>query len=180
MADLTFNTPEKQTIDRAMQILYLNTAEKATAAQTPKWSPIGKRVEDSSAEYDWQKDSKKDILNNTYTTMKDPIITQSFDPWELSNGDEAQLAIWNMAVKDHDAQALANLDILVVHLYAGTAGSAVFAERYDGAAIEVSSLGGAGGGNIAMPITVTYGGKRTVGTAAVSDGTVTFKPDVQA
>ena len=40
--------------------------------------------------------------------------------------------------------------------------------------VKPSSLGGEGGGNIGMPIDVTYGGKRTTGTAAVSDGTVTF------
>ena len=51
MADLTFNTTAGQTVDRALLVLYLNTGESGT----PKWSPVGKRVEDSSAEYDWSK-----------------------------------------------------------------------------------------------------------------------------
>mgnify|MGYP003328714573 CR=1 FL=1 len=170
MADLTFNTAAGQTIARGMLVLYLNTGEK----ETPIWSPVGKRVEDSSAEYDWQRESKKDILDNTFTTMKKPIVTQTFDPWDLANGDNAQLDIWNKAVKDQDAQALCAMDMMVVHAYAGTANTAVFAERYDGCSVEVTGLGGEGGGNVAMPVTVTFGGERTVGTASISGGTVTF------
>lgn len=171
MADMTFVTAENQTVGRNLLILYLNTGTN----DAPEWNPIGKRVEDSSMELDWQRETKKDILNNTYSTMKDPIITQSFDPWELSNGDKAQLSIWNKAIRDHDAAALANMDMLVVHLYAG-AQDAVFAERYDSSAVETTGLGGAGGGSIGMPITVTFGGTRTVGTAKIADGTVAFTP----
>ena len=37
---------------------------------------------------------------------------------------------------------------------------------------------GPGGGNLSMPLSVTYGGQRTTGTAAVSSaGVVTFTPD---
>ena len=172
MDNMNFITAENQTVGRALLVLYLNTGAK----EAPTWSPIGKRVEDSSMELDWQRESKKDILNNTYSTMKDPIITQSFDPWELSNGDVAQLAIWNKAIRDHDAQALASMDMLVVHLYAG-AKDAAFAERYDACAVETTGLGGAGGGNIGMPITVTFGGTRQKGTAKVENGEVSFTPD---
>lgn len=172
MADMTFNTTENQTIGRALLILYLNTG----TTSAPVWSPVGKRVEDSSMELDWQRESKKDILDNTYSTMKDPIITQSFDPWELANGDAAQLSIWNKAIREHDAQALCSMDMMVAHLYAGTT-NAAFAERYTACAVEVTGLGGAGGGNIGMPISVTFGGTRTTGTANVADGTVTFSAD---
>lgn len=169
MDEMTFTTAENQAVGRNLLILYLNTGTN----DAPVWSPVGKRVEDSSMELDWQRETKKDIFGSTYSSMKDPIITQSFDPWELSNGDKAQLSIWNKAIRDHDAAALASMDMLVVHLYAG-AQDAVFAERYDGSAVETTGLGGAGGGNIGMPITVTFGGTRSVGTAKVADGVVTF------
>ena len=171
MAELTFNTPAGQTVDRALMILLLNTA----TTESPVWSPVGKRVEDSSAEYDWGEESKKDIFGNTYTNLKKPTVTQSFDPCELDSGDVAQLKIWNAAIKDQDTQALASMDMLIVHLYAGEAGAA-FAERYSSCAVKPTGLGGAGGGNIGMPIDVTFGGTRTVGTAEVKDGTVTFTP----
>lgn len=173
MADMTFLTDSGATIERKMMIAYLNTGE----ASTPVWSAIGKRVEDSSVEYDWQDESKNDILGNTYSTMKTPIMTQTFDPCELDAGDAAQLKIWNLAIKDQDAQALANLDMLLVHLYAGTADTAAFAERYSSCAVDPTSLGGEGGGSVGMPIEVTFGGTRTTGTASVSGGTVTFTAD---
>lgn len=172
MADYTFNTTPGQTVARELLIAYLNTGTNSE----PTWSPIGKRVEDSSAEYDWSDETKQDILGSTWGTMKKPIITQTFDPCELDAGDEAQKKIWDLAVVKQDAQALANMDMLIVHLYAGTANTAVFAERYESCMVKPSSLGGEGGGNIGMPIDVTYGGKRTIGTASVSGGTVTFTP----
>ena len=173
MADYEFNTTEGQTIDRALLIAYLNTG---TSSSSPTWSPIGKRVEDSSQEFDWSEETKQDILGSTYTTMKKPVITQTFDPCELDAGDEAQKKIWNLAIVKQDNNALTNMDMLIVHLYAGAANTAVFAELYESCMIKPTGLGGEGGGSIGMPIDVTYGGKRTIGTASVSAGTVTFTP----
>ena len=170
MADLTFNTTAGLTIARELMIAYLNTGTYAV----PVWSAIGKRVEDSSAEYDWSDESLNDILGATYTTLKKPTITQSFEPCDLDGGDTAQLKIWNTAVKDQDVQALANMDCLIVHLYAGTADTAMFAERYPASAVRPSSIGGEGGGNIGMPLDITYGGTREVGTAGIAGGVVTF------
>lgn len=107
-----------------------------------------------------------------------PIITQSFDPCDLDAGDAALKKIWDLAIKQQNAAALANQDVLIVHHYAGTAKTAVFAERYDASMVKPSSLGGEGGGSVGMPIDVTLGGNRTTGTAAVgSNGAITFTPD---
>lgn len=173
MADITFNTTEGQTIARELLVAYLNTG----TTSSPKWSPIGKRVEDSSEEMDWSEETRNDILGQTYTTLKKPTITQSFDPCELDASDAALVKLWNLAIKDQNAQALANQEMLIVHLYAGTATTSTFAERYSSCAVKPSGLGGEGGGNIGMPIDVTYGGTRTTGTASVTGGTVTFTAD---
>lgn len=168
MADYAFNTTPGQTIARELLIAYLNTGDH----DTPIWSPIGKRVTDSSAEYDWGEETSQDILGSNWTTMKKPVITQSFDPWELDGGDEAQKKIWNLAVVQQNAQALTSQDMLIVHHYAN------FAERYESCMVKPTGLGGEGGGNIGMPIDVTYGGTRTVGTITVAaDGAVTFTPE---
>lgn len=165
MADYAFTTTENQTIARELLLLYLNTG----TATAPVWSLIGHRVEDSSMELDWQRESVKDIIGNTRNTMKKPIITQSFEPWDLTNGDAAQKKVWDLAFVQQDAQALCNMDLLLVHRYAN------FAERNNASSVEVTGLGGAGGGNVGMPITVTFGGTRTIGSVAyATDGTVTF------
>lgn len=166
MPEITFNTTEGHEIDRDLLILCLNVGTKLV----PEWAPIGCGVEDSSAEYDWQRESKKDIIGHTHNSMKKPIITQTFDPWPLRNGDKAQKWVWDKAVHDQDAHALSNADCLLIHKYAGTKNTAMFAERYEGTAIEMTGLGGEGGGSLGMPITATYGGERTVGTASITEG----------
>ena len=169
MADLTFVTPEGQTIDRELLIAYLNTGSK----ESPTWSAIGKRVEDSSEEMDWGQESKQDILGNTFTTMKKPVISQTFDPIPMDSGDAAAVKMWNLAVKDHDAQALANQDMMIGHFYA-TSGEAKFAERYDSCAIAVTGIGGDGGGTLNITSEITYGGNRTLGTITKDTSGVTF------
>lgn len=82
--------------------------------------------------------------------------------------------MWDLAVREQDPQALCNMDLLLVHLYAGATASP-FAERYPASMVKPTGLGGPGGGSIEMPIDVTFGGKREKGTASVSaDGTVSF------
>ena len=170
MADLAFKTKEGQTVDRALLILYLNIG----TADEPEWAQVGKRVEESSANYDWGEETKTDILGDTYTSLKKPTITQSFEPCALDSGDKAQLKIWNAAIKDQDVQALSSMDMMIAHLYAGSTDTEAFAERYNACCVKPTGLGGSGGGNIGMPIDVTYGGTRTTGTAKVADGVVTF------
>ena len=95
----------------------------------------------------------------------------------MDGADKAQQKIWNLAIKENNVNALLNQDMLIVHLYAGTANTAVFAERYSACSVLPTGLGGEGGGSIGMPIEVTYGGTRTTGTASISGATVTFKAD---
>lgn len=170
MESLTFNTKENQTIERKLLVCCLNTG----TADGPVWSPVGKRVEDSSAEYDWGEESVTDILGDTYTSMSAPKITQSFDPYQLDGADRAQLKIWNDAIRNQDTGAMCNNDMLILHMYAGTKDTAFFAERYAACAVKPTSLGGAS--KLAMPIEVVYGGQRTIGTAAVKEGAITFTP----
>lgn len=171
MADLTFNTTAGQVIERELLIVYLNTGTTAT----PVWSPLGKRVEDSSSGYEWDSSTIRDILGSTYGQLRKPILSQSFEPGDLDGGDAAQVHLWNLAVKDQDIAKLAAQDVLVVHFYAGETATP-FAERYPSSLVEVSGLGGPGGGNIQMPINITFGGERETGTATrnAETGVVTF------
>lgn len=175
MADITFNTASGETIARELLVAYLNTG----TSEAPVWSPVGKRVEDSSIELDWSVETITDIFGDTYSTGQKATKTQTFDPYKLDGGDAALVKIWNLAVKENNVTALLNQDMLIAHLYAGAEGQN-FAERYHACAVLPSSLGGAGGASIDMPIDVTYGGKREVGTIAKSETGVVFTPEVIA
>lgn len=169
MPDLEFNTTAGQTIARELLIAYLNTGTDSS----PVWSAMGKRVEDSDEEMDWSQETVQDILGNTWTTMKKPVITQSFDPIPLDADDAAAVKLWNLGVKDQDAQSLANQDMLIGHYYAES-GSSNWAERYSGCAIAITRIGGEGGGNLEISSDITYGGERTLGTVSNNNGTITF------
>lgn len=171
MAETTFNTTPGQTIERERLIAYLNTG----SYESPVWSPVGKRVEDSSIEMDWGTETKQDIFGDTYMTGKKATKTQTFDPCELDAGDEAQKKIWELAIVENNVNALLNQDMLIAHFYA----TGSFAERYEACAVLPSSLGGSGGGALTMPINITYGGNRTVGTVTNDGGTVTFVPTAE-
>lgn len=177
MANVTITADAGAAVARELLVALLNIG----TGTSPKWAPVGRKVTDSSAEYDWSTETEQDILGNTYTSKKKPVITQSFDPWTLTGGDEAQAKIYQLAVVEQNAQALCNMDMLIVHYYTKSGETTnSFAERYDGCAIDVTSIGGEGGGNIAMPIEVTYGGTRTVGAVTKSgDGSIKFTPDVE-
>ena len=170
MDDMNFNTAEGSVVERKLLILYLNTG----TAEAPIWSVIGKRVEDSSMEYDWGEETKRDILGIVRTTLKKPTITQTFEPCELDAADKAQVKIWNQSIRDQDVEAMVNNDLLVVHAYTGTAEDGAFAERYLSSTVRPTGLGGSS--NIGMPIDVTFGGERSTGTAKVADGALTFTP----
>lgn len=175
MAEYTFNTNPDETISRELLIAYLNTGTNSA----PVWSPLGKRTTDSSEEYDWGEETNKDVLGNTFSTMKNPTISQSFDPWDLDGGDAAHAKIHKLAIIDQNYHALTNQDMLIAHFYTTVSGNTgSFGERYLSCMVKPSSLGGEGGGNIGMPVDVTYGGTRIVGAVSKdSDGTITFTPE---
>lgn len=176
MAETEFNTTPGQTVARELLIAYLNVG----TITAPTWAPVGKRVEDSSIEMDWSTETKVDIFGDAYTTGKKATKTQSFDPWELDSSDEAQKKIWNLAVKENNVNALLNQDMLIAHFYADSGAEGNFAERYSACSVLPTSEGGEGGGSIAMPIEVIYGGTRTVGTVTRTVSGITFKPDTGA
>lgn len=171
--EFTFNTKPGETIARELLIAYLNVG---ASAEEPQWAAIGKRVEDSSEEFDWSEETLQDILGRTYTSLKKPIITQSFDPLPLDAEDKAAQKLWQLAVYSQNAQALANQDMLIAHFYTSESGETLgsFAERYSACAVRVTGLGGEGGGSLTMPIEVTYGGDRSLGGVKREDGQITF------
>lgn len=171
MADYKFkiSTPAGQAAERKLYLVYGNTG----TYEAPKWHVMGKRVEDSSSEEDWGEESMTDIIGDTYNTMKTPVTSQSFDPCPIDSGDEYQAKLVQHYVIDRDAQALSNQDLLRVHLYLTDDSDAyAFAERFPASMVKPSGLGGEGGGNLTMPVDVTFGGTREKGYVPVPTGSV--------
>lgn len=79
------------------------------------------------------------------------------------------MKLWNLAIKDQDAQALANQDMLIGHYYA-TSGESNFAERYSGASVSVTRIGGAGGGTWKFPATLHTAAPERLGPSPIPQG----------
>lgn len=175
MADFKFKigTPAGQTADRKLYAVYGN----ADTYENQDWHIMGSRVEDSSAENDHSTETKTDITGVTRGTMKVPTITQSFEPCEIDSNDKYQEKLLNLEVVEQDVAALSNQDLLRVHLYLVDDDGNAFAERYPSSMVEVTGLGGSGGGPLTAPVNVTFGGDRIKGTAKVVDGKVIFTPE---
>ena len=172
-----FSTPPGQVADRKMYLCCGNYATESA----PEWGRLGKRVEESSAEMDWQEETKKDILGDTWTTMKTPIISQTFDPCEVDAADKYQEHLANLAIVDQDAPALCNQDLLRIHLYLVDDNGNPFAERFHSSMVKPTGLGGPGGGSLQMPIDVTFGGEREIGTVTIDENkNITFTPIAEA
>lgn len=165
------NEETYQTIDRKELMIFINVASSGS----PDWAPLGIGVNNAAQSYDWQRESKKDIWGNTYNTMKTPLVSTELDEWPVAGNDKAQRHIWELAVVNQDHTKLSAQDILVVHEYAHVGVSTkLFAERYDATSVEVTSLGGEGGGTLVQAASVSYGGTRTIGSATLTGGTVSF------
>lgn len=157
-----------ETAVREHLLLYANTGTDSE----PVWSIIGRHVESSDMEYDYSKEDKKDIVGNTYSELKKPIVTQTFDSIPVMGGDPVIEKIYTNT-RNQDISAMTQNDLLVIHRFAGADG-AYEAERYKASTILCTRQGGDGGGFLTYGLDVTFGGDHVLGTASIADATVTF------
>ena len=160
---------------REMMVAYLNTG----TAEQPVWSAMGAKVTDSNIEYDWGLETITDILGVNHSKGKTAQMTQSFSGSEVVAGDGVMNHLVNLAIVQKNAAMLVNQDCLIVHTYLKNEAGASFAERYPASSVVPSTLGGEGGAALVSDIDVTYGGVRSIGSATVAAGKVTFTPDVE-
>lgn len=160
---------------REMMIAFLNTG----TADAPVWSAMGTKVTESSVEYDWGIETITDILGVSHAKASTAEMTQSFDDSEIVGGDAVMNHLLDLAIVQKNAALLVNQDMLLVHTYLKDESGNAFAERYPASAVVPTTVGGEGGAALVSTIDVTYGGARAVGSAKVSDGTVTFTPEVE-
>lgn len=161
-----------ETAVREHLLLFANTG----TSDAPEWAIIGRHVESSDMEYDYSKEDKKDIVGNTYSELKKPIVTQTFDSIPVMGGDPVIERIYDNT-RRQDISAMTQNDLLVVHKYAGEA-AAYEAERYTASTILCTRQGGDGGGFLTYGLDVTFGGDHELGTATIAaGGSVTFSKE---
>ncbi len=154
---------------------YDHIKQQLEAAQTTIKGLQDQDIDDArKAAREWEekynqavKDHEAKLANMDFDRKIEAAIT-------TAKGKNAKAIKALLDVETLNVQALSNMDAMVAHFYVDS-GEAKFAERYPNSSISVSSLGGEGGGIIGMPIDVTYGGARQLGSVTkASNGTVTF------
>lgn len=162
----------------AFSLWYNDRASGSGTLASPVWELVGYKLESADMSIDYETDeTKKDILGNTFVNLNGPNRSFDLSSWNLVQGSKLQLDAMN-ALRYEKEGGMAYLesggDFCLVHHYAGTAGSAMLAERWKACGIKPGRLGGDGGANLTTDITVTMGGDKEIGTAAIASGVMTF------
>lgn len=142
---------------------------------TPVWELVGYKLESADMGIDYETDeTKKDIIGNTFVELAGPNRSFDLSDWNVIQGSQLQVDCVN-ALRYEKNGGMAYLesggDFCLVHHYAGTS-SALLAERWKACSIKPGRLGGDGGANLTTDITITMGGDKEIGTAAISAGGV--------
>ena len=164
-----FNLAEGATAERKMLSLWYED----TSGESSSYEIIGYRVEDSSMETSWSNDEDKtDIIGSAYGTLGAPVITQNLSDWSIIGGNKLQVALHNDMRYNNFANLAGGYKFIIVYHYAGTADTAMQAERYPACKVKVNSLGGSTETN--LDVDITFGGQKEIGTAAIAAGVLTF------
>lgn len=154
----SFNLTAGQQAARNLFTVWLNigtTAEK-------DWVCVGSGVEDASMDFSIDKETTTDILGVTKTKINSIQRSMSFDSMTITGGDEVILKLYNLLYNE-DQTALSNLEVMIVHGYAGTAGS-YEAELFPTSAVTPTSWGGSSTVDVAVDI--DFGGTKAKGTSS--------------
>lgn len=165
----------------AMSIWYnCRVSHDGTTAGTiaaPVWELVGYKLTAGDVGIDYTTDeTQKDILGNTFATLAGANRSIDLSDWDVIKGSHLQVDIMNALRYEKTGMAYLESggDFCIVHHYAGTADTAMLAERWTGCSIKPSRLGGDGGGNLTQDATITFAGDKMIGTAAIASGVLTF------
>lgn len=141
----------------------------------PVWELVGYKLTASDVSIEYTEDeTKKDILGNTFVTLAGANRTMDLSDWDVVQGSHLQVDITNALRYEALGYLESGGDFCLVHGYAGTDGTAMLAERWKASSIKPTREGGEGGGNLTLDATIVLGGEKEIGTAAISNGVMTF------
>lgn len=122
---------------------------------------LGKRVEDSSIEFNADISTVTDILGITYTDVNKTEPQQSFDPFNIIGGSDLASYLTEAALSNDITKYNNVFNVYIITAFIGSS-SAYFAVKHTGCSIIPTSIGG--DAYVTMPIEVHYSNNITVGT----------------
>lgn len=170
MAETTFNLTNNQKAARKLMVTAVDVGTSSAAS----YEVVGAGIEDSSIEYNPEVNTVTDILGITETSVDKTEPKQTFEPFTVRGGSALAEKLYNQ-MREGKLTELSLYNVLVIHGFAGTAGS-YKAELHKNCTIVVNSIGGSA--HVDMPIEINFSNDKTLGTANVLTGEITFTPAV--
>lgn len=141
----------------------------------PQWILVGYKLTSSDMDIEFETDeTKKDILGHTFNTLAGAKRSFDLSDWDVVQGCDLQVDVTNALRYEQTSYLESGGDFCVVHHYAGAKDTAMLAERWKACGMKPTRQGGDGGGNLTMDIAVVMSGDKEIGTAAISNGNLTF------
>lgn len=162
------NLPANQKADRKLEMHYVNIG----TSEEPEWEILGYGVEDASMSYNHDVSTTVDILGISHTEVSAAKPQLDLDPYNIRGGDKLSAKLLDIERRNAVSE-LSQFEVLNVHAFLGSA-SAFDAELHTGCTIVPQSLGGSS--YVGMPLNVHLSNQKTLGTATITSGNVTFSP----
>lgn len=167
MADVTFKDGTGR-IKREEFKLFADVG----ASSAPEWELQGGRIEDMSLEMNPNVETVTDVTGMTETTLDKYEKQTSVSPYYAKRDSKMAAWLYNV-VRDEKTLSDVEKTFCVVNIFAGSDGA------YDAwtqkGVVAVQSFGGDTKG-LQIPYNIHWIGEKVFGTAAISNGTMTFTP----
>ena len=155
-------------IKRSLFATFINTTPGETAAT---WARMGKGITSQNISYNPNVTTEQYIDEDNATSSVDSYAPSLDGSQTCYKGEPVFEYIDGLRQARAVGSAL-ETEVLFVYMYAGTSSS--YAAEKNNCVIQLGEYGGDGGGNVTMTYTIGLNGNPVVGTASVSNGTVTF------
>lgn len=155
-------------IKRSLFATFINTTPGDEAAT---WSRMGKGITSQNISYNPNVTTEQYIDEDNATSSVDSYAPSLDGTQTCYKGEPVFEYIDGLRQARAVGSAL-ETEVLFVYMYAGASGS--FKAEKNKCVIQLGEYGGDGGGNVTMTYTIGLNGDPVVGTAAVTDGAVTF------
>lgn len=170
-----FNLAANRRAERKLLITCVEWQELVGTTPTQRREIVGKRITDSSIEYNPDIVTENDILGNTYTDVNKTQPEQSLDPFTILGG--SKLAELLNDIRKRNALAELNqFTVYVITAFVGNSSTGYDAEKHENCTITYDRIGGED--NVDFPITIHYSNDLTTGTVDKLTSDFEFTADV--
>jgi hypothetical protein len=170
---LNLVTNERATRKSLITVAEWDTVESGTTTQ--RREILGRRVEDSSIEFNPDIQTSTDILGITYSDVNKTEPQQALDPAYIMGGSDLSAYLTDAMLSNNIQAYNGKFTVYIIAAFIGDSTNGYKAVKHSGCSIIPTSIGG--DSYVAMPLEIHYSNDITVGTVDKLSDDFTFTPD---